>query len=144
MARNKDRGAWLLQQRQKPWLHRIRGFRPSFEEVLAVQCADHLREHAPPDLLWWHTANESQRSMATWSMQAAMGYLVGVPDLILIKRATDGLVRIVFIELKKPGGKLSKPQRYFASVAARLNIPFYTVDTFDHFGVVIDRHGLFE
>lgn len=68
--------------------------------------------------VWLHVPNEGRRNAVTGRRLKAAGMKAGVPDVLLLSRPRDHLVRRagqwwngVAIELKVKGGQLTEPQR---------------------------------
>ena len=63
-----------------------------------------------PNGLWlaWHTPNEGYRTPREAAIQKAKGVVAGVPDII-IHEPYNNLCGVA-IELKRPGGRLTKAQ----------------------------------
>lgn len=61
-------------------------------------------------------------------------YIKGIPDLILLKRASDFFCVAVCIELKSATGRPSKKQKDFAGI-----VPVHLVRNFERAKLIIDR-----
>jgi hypothetical protein len=68
--------------------------------------------------LWWHTPNGGRRGKIEGARFKRMGVKAGVPDVLIqetwVDQGEDGLPVFgmgVAIELKAPGGRLSKEQK---------------------------------
>lgn len=106
---------------------------------MAIGCADWLREHASPDVLWWHTPNEAKRSKAGWAVQQAMGFLDGNADLTIIRGRVappTAYCFVLFIEFKARKSKQTTAQIEFASRARRLGIPYYVIRSLVGFEII--------
>ncbi len=76
------------------------------EEMFQRAVARYLDLALPEDAVWFHPPNGGARSKAAAGIFKAMGVKAGVPDLIVIYQG-----QVVAIELKAPGGTLSKAQK---------------------------------
>jgi len=72
----------------------------------------HLREHAHPDVVWWHTPNGGARDVREGVAFKQAGVLPGIPDLLFLHRG-----RLFGLELKDENGRLSASQ---IEIAGRL------------------------
>jgi hypothetical protein len=81
------------------------------ETQLQRQVMAHVDARSAPGTLVWHTPNGGWRSRIEAAIMKALGVRPGIPDLLVLKAG-----RLCAIELKAPGGKLSKAQQ--ATIAA--------------------------
>jgi uncharacterized protein (UPF0335 family) len=86
----------------------------------------HLRLLAP-NAIWWHTPNGEHRSKRTGARLKALGVQPGVPDLCFV--LGDGTV--AFMELKRPGGRLSPEQRAFEERCTARGVPHCVIADLD-------------
>lgn len=68
-----------------------------------------LKLCAKDDVVWYHTANERRCSPKEGAFLKRMGVLAGVPDFTIITFPA----RVSFLEIKRPGGKLTESQEQF-------------------------------
>ncbi len=80
--------------------------RLSEEDRLQKSIVDHWRTRGVPNSILAAIPNGGARSMTTAARMKATGVLAGVPDLLCIARG-----RTFFLELKRPGGRLSGVQK---------------------------------
>lgn len=59
----------------------------------------------PPHAVWWHTANQGQRTIGAAMKLKRMGLLAGIPDIAVLHAG-----KLVFLELKRHGGEASDAQ----------------------------------
>jgi hypothetical protein len=95
------------------------------EFQLHVTIADLLRRWAMPGWEWTHLPFGELRAAATAARLARMGVRRGYPDFALFCR--DG--RCAFLEVKRPGGRLSEDQRRIADHLKRAGHCFEVVDS---------------
>jgi hypothetical protein len=80
------------------------------EAQLHRSVAEYLALAIQPPALWWHTPNGEVRDKATAAKLKRMGVRAGIPDFLVCWPGEDaGLM--VWIELKRPGGRLSDHQQ---------------------------------
>jgi hypothetical protein len=96
-----------------------------------------LRDHGADGWWWFHAANGEARDPRAAAKLKAMGVKPGVPDLTLISPA--GVAH--FLEVKRPGGRLSEPQEAFAAWAAGHGVPFSAADSLSHARAILTRWG---
>jgi hypothetical protein len=88
---------------------------PPLEFELHCLVADTLRRWATPNWIWTHFPAGERRDDVTGARLKRMGLMPGWPDFILIPPATPTICqRPHFLELKRPGGKLTEHQSGFA------------------------------
>lgn len=104
-----------------------RARRGSGREAQIQKYAVHLLNSKFPDALTFHVPNEGLRSYREGAHQKEMGVRAGTPDLVLVSNDN----RIMFIEVKKPGGRLTQAQREFAEECELRNIPHEVVENED-------------
>ncbi len=78
--------------------------RPEYELQVAV--VDFLQLALPDDAVFFHVPNGGYRNKSEAARFKRMGTVAGVPDILVIYRG-----QVVAIELKAPGGTLSKAQK---------------------------------
>ena len=88
--------------------------------------ADYLRKTAWPSVLWFHPANGENRSKITGGRLKRMGVLRGTPDFVFITPLST-----CFLELKRPGGRLSPEQKAFRDKVTGLGCPYKVATTGD-------------
>jgi hypothetical protein len=96
------------------------------EYELHCMVADVLRRWCHADWRFCHIASGEYRTPATAARLHRMGVVRGWPDLILV-----GPSRVVFLELKRKGGRLSDEQEDLAAFLVRAGCSHYVVDSFD-------------
>lgn len=117
------------------WSGKLDRLRLKPEEKLAIEVMDYLRTHLPADCLAFHLSQEAQRSRASWAVQQAMGFIRGVPDVMILDegfRVHGGKIAptTYFIELKADT-LLSDAQREFRDWCQDHGIPFAVVRSLD-------------
>lgn len=68
-----------------------------------------LKLMAKPDVVWMHVANERRCSPREGAFLKQMGVLAGVADFVFVTFPA----RVSFLEVKRPGGKLTDSQKEF-------------------------------
>lgn len=102
------------------------------EQTLHEACVVWLRaQHR--DVLFWHTANESQSRPQYRAKLSRMGLQAGVPDLTFL--FPGGVV--CFVEFKAPGKYPSPAQRAFADAAMGRGALYAVCRDFDSFRSLI-------
>lgn len=96
---------------------------------LDVHCAivSLLRLRAKDSVIWFHPANGEARHARAGARLKRMGVIAGVPDLVFVTR--EG--RATFVEIKRPGGKLSESQRAFMAKCYEQHTPYHVVESLD-------------
>jgi hypothetical protein len=97
-----------------------------------------LRHALKPDVLMRHYASSYSEEGARLK---AMGKLAGSPDLEFLWRDPNGELRILFLELKRPGAKLSESQLAFMERVKRLG-PYCVATTIDEAFAALRTCGL--
>lgn len=87
------------------------------EHALHMSVARFLDAALPEDVFFWHTPNQGQRSARDGAKLKALGLRPGFPDLAI---AYQG--RLYCIELKAPGGTLSKAQKATRTALERAGV----------------------
>jgi hypothetical protein len=95
------------------------------EFLLHVAIADLLRRWALPDVEWTHFPAGELRTAATAGRLARMGTRAGYPDFQIFH--VDG--RVMFLEVKRPGGRLSPDQQRIANHMRKAGHAFEVVDS---------------
>ena len=80
-----------------------------------------------PHNLMAHPANGEKRSKEAAKKLKCMGVRAGVPDLFI----PLGCGKILWLEIKKPGGVLSKPQREYIKKLRDYGHPVAIVESID-------------
>lgn len=88
------------------------------EGQLQAAIVQHLRLLASPDCIYYAIPNGEHRSKRTGARLKAQGVLKGAPDLAFV--LPNG--QPAYIELKRPGGRLSPEQKAFMEKCQRLRI----------------------
>lgn len=76
------------------------------EMILHKALIGHLQTRCQPGIWWHHSPNGEQRSAVAGGKLKAMGAKAGVPDLMFVRGG-----RVLFLELKRKGGRISPVQR---------------------------------
>jgi hypothetical protein len=79
------------------------------EQDIHLALAQLLQQALAPNWIYYHTPNGEKRAKATAALLKAMGVKPGVADFTFIGPGPH----IVFLELKREGGTLSKAQQEF-------------------------------
>ena len=90
---------------------KVRAPAPSEFEIQATVVAC-LRRFARPGVLFFHTPNGGIREKREGAKFRAMGVRPGVADLMFLHQG-----KVLFLELKRPGGRSSEAQIAFAADA---------------------------
>lgn len=93
----------LFHKRGRP--KTIRPPEPS-ETQIHIAVIEHLRLRARKDAIWWHTPSEGKRTKSEASRLKAMGFVAGIPDIVLIAAG-----RVYGLELKSSKGRVSTEQK---------------------------------
>lgn len=113
------------------------------EYSLHVAVADFFRAALPDEILWTHLPMGEVRTARTGGKLKKMGTQPGWPDFILL--IPVGMTcDVLFIELKRPGGSLSKTQKEFRERAEAIT-DYYLVAEADPVGIVqtiLKAHGV--
>jgi hypothetical protein len=106
-----------------------RGAAPPSPTEFELHCAvvDVLRRWTCPDWQWTHLPFGELRSTATAARLARMGVRRGYPDFALF--CIDG--RVCFLELKRPGGRLSPDQQRIADHMRRAGHRYEVADSLE-------------
>ena len=120
---------------------------PTASELqIHIALVHRLRLQCRPGVKFWHTANGEKRSPRDAAKLRAMGVLAGVPDLIFVWSEAGGnfgpFPKILFLEIKKVGGRLSPAQSEFGTWCAWNNIPWFTTDNVDDAVLILRHHGI--
>ena len=76
-------------------------------------------------------------TLAEWfhfHILAGLGSYLGIPDMIAIKKG-----RVLFLEIKKPGGKLSPGQIIFRDMILSHGGEYYKIDDLDRLIEVLNK-----
>ena len=106
---------------------RYRKLSPPPEFNLHVMVADTLGRWVNPDWQYTHIASGEFRTEATARRLKRMGVKPGWPDFILLSPAGVPY----FMELKRPGGKLSEHQAVFSQWCVAHGVAFAICDTYE-------------
>jgi hypothetical protein len=113
---------------------------PPQKEAIAlhIPLVSMLRWCIRPDVIWRHVPNGEHRDPRTAAKLKAMGVLPGSADLEFFYHGP----RILFLELKLPGGKLSDVQAGFALAMKLLGAEYFVVTSIDEAITILGEHGL--
>jgi len=100
--------------------------KPGSEEAIHRAIVAYLRTVAP-GLIVHHSPNGEIRDKRTAAKLKAMGVYPGWPDLTII----TPMGRVVFLEIKRAGEKLSPSQVAFRDECLSRGIPFACVESVD-------------
>lgn len=100
-----------------------------------------LKRVLRPDVLMRHYPAGERRDQRTGAKLKAMATMAGCADLEFIWRDGDGILRILFIELKLPGRKLSPTQEAFRDQVTRLG-PYCVATTIDEALAALKQNDL--
>lgn len=117
-----------------------RGSAPSApsEFSLHVAVADLLRRWSLPNWEWVHLPFGEHRTAATAGRLARMGVRKGYPDFALF--CADG--RVMFLEIKRPGAKLSPDQKRIADHMRRAGHAYEMADSIERAVAVLVAWGV--
>jgi hypothetical protein len=124
------------------------------EQALQRACVGLLeRFYDPlPDVFWTAINPVPAKSKAVAGISKAMGLRPGVTDFIFLRTSMVPLVYpeapekrlyAMMLELKAPGGKLSKNQRELYDKALSMGIHFQTVDDIEGFVHALENFGIY-
>jgi VRR-NUC domain len=112
------------------------------EHELQIQLVSMLRWCLRPDVIFFHCPNgglrENKREAAKLR---AMGVLPGVSDLMFFWRLVNSF-RALFLELKRPGGKLSTEQAAFGLAMRTMGADFEVSSSIDEAIAAVGMRGL--
>jgi hypothetical protein len=126
----------MLCEGRKPRLRKAPTAQPK-EIELHKHVVRLLRAHIAPGWKFGHAANGEARDPRTAAKLKSMGVCPGWPDLTLISPA--GVAH--FLELKRPGGRLSDPQESFQSWAHANGVALVVADSLDLARAALTRWG---
>lgn len=118
------------------------------EYHLHVAVADFLRAALPDDVLWTHLPMGENRDARTGAKLKKMGTQPGWPDFMFIRgrgRRTGYPYPVIFIELKRPGGRLTAPQQRFEERVDAIGHCHYTVAVADpvaEVAAILTQHNI--
>ena len=118
------------------------------EVQLQISVVQHLRWRCREGVTYLHVPNGELRDKRTAAKLKAMGVLPGVADLILIwgelisTPYLEVTPRLLFLELKVRGGKLSPEQSEFRDVMRKCGAAFEIADNIDDAIAILDRYGI--
>lgn len=95
------------------------------ERRIHIQIADWLRQ-VGPECLWFHIPNGGNRNAWTGALLKRMGVKAGVSDFIFLAGG-----KAYFMEVKAPGGRLSRAQRIFLEECENHSLPWALVMSID-------------
>jgi hypothetical protein len=108
------------------------------EAALHIQLVSMLRLILRPDVIMRHYPAGEHRDPRTAAKLKAMGVLPGCADLEFFYHGP----RILFLELKRPGGKLSEAQVGFALAVKLLGAEYFVVTSVDDAIKILGERGL--
>jgi hypothetical protein len=114
-----------------------RGKIPTPEKAIHQGIIDALRVCASPGVIYWHPANEGERNPLYAASLKRLGLLAGVPDLVF--HLADG--QTAFLEIKRPGGRLSPEQAMFQQAVMTQGCRFAVVRSIDEALAVLGEWG---
>lgn len=96
---------------------------------LKFHCAirDYLEVTLRPGGFVFHPANGEKRDKGTAAKLKRMGVKAGVADLVVVARGG----RIAFIEVKRPGGRVSHDQDEFRLRCTQWGVPYLVATSID-------------
>jgi len=100
-----------------------------------------LRLCIKPEVIWRHVPNGEHRDMRTAAKLKAMGVLPGSADLKFFW-CDDDQLRVLFLELKLPGRKLSDAQVEFALRVGLTGAKLFVATSIDEAIGVVGAHDL--
>ena len=118
---------------------------PQKEVALHIQLASMLHWCIRPDVIWRHVPNGEHRDPRTAQKLKAMGVLPGSADLEFFYKTspdTHPSPRILFLELKIPGGKLSTEQASFALAMKLIGAEYHIARSIDEAIAILGQRGL--
>jgi len=117
--------------------------RPVAKEIeLHIQLVSILRWCIRPDVIWRHVPNGEHRDPRTAAKLKAMGVLAGSADLEFFWRDAEKGFRALFLELKRPGGKLTTEQAAFGLMMRTLGADFEVATSVDEAIAAVGARGL--
>lgn len=108
--------------------------RSSKELQIHIAVAALLRLAADPRTIWYHPANEGERSVAAGAKLKAMGMLPGVADFALVLPGGQG----AFLEIKTLDGDQSPEQRAFEALCVKAGVPYAVAHSLDEAKAILE------
>jgi hypothetical protein len=93
-------------------------------------------------VIFFHVPNGGYRFKYTAALLKALGVLPGVADLQFIWSDAPGVSRILFLELKRPGGRQSPAQRQFQLDCGVVYAEYQLADSVDKAIEILESYGL--
>jgi VRR-NUC domain-containing protein len=119
------------------------------EHELQIQLVTMLKWSLRPDVIMFHCPNGELRDKRAAAKLRAMGTLPGVPDLQFLwkhdREDLDGShtdLRVLFLELKRPGGKLTTEQAAFGLAMRAMGADFEVASSIDEAIAAVGMRGL--
>jgi hypothetical protein len=114
------------------------------EHQLQIALVEHLKYRARPGVIYFHIPNGGERTPAQASLFKAMGVLPGVSDLQFLWKEPGPVaqLRVLFLELKVPGGKPSRWQEAFKTAVEGITCYFAYAYDIDEALAVLECYGL--
>ena len=97
-----------------------------------------LKLCAKPDVVFYHTANERRCSPREGAFLKTLGVLAGVPDFTIITFPA----RVSFLEIKRPGGKLTEAQEQFRDRVEALGCTYAVARSTDEAKRILSEMGV--
>ena len=107
------------------------------ERLIHIAIVDYLNAVLPESHLVVHLYN-NPRSAAAGAAAKRMGMLAGIPDLMIIRP----LGRMMFIEVKKEGGRLSPEQTAFRLFCKQWGVPHAVCRSIEDVREYLDEWGV--
>jgi hypothetical protein len=116
---------------------------PQKEIAFHLQLVEILRHCIRPNVFWRHYPAGELRDKRTAAKLKAMGTLPGSADLEFFYVSDIGTgLQVLFLELKRPGGKCSEPQVAFALAMKLLGAEYFVVTSIDEAITILGTRGL--
>jgi len=119
------------------------------ERELQIQLVSMLKWALRPDVIMFHVPNGELRDKAAAAKLKAMGTLPGVSDLLFLWKkywedaeGSRTALGVLFLELKRPGGKLTIEQAAFGLAVRTMGADFEVASSIDEAIAAVGRRGL--
>jgi hypothetical protein len=112
------------------------------EEQIHKALVELLRWRCRPGVIWFHVPNGGWRYKRTAANLKALGVRAGVADLQFIWSDVPSVSRVLFLELKRPGGKQSVAQKQFETDCGVVAATYAVADNIDDALAILERHGV--
>lgn len=107
------------------------------ERLIHIAIVDYLNAVLPDSHLVAHLYN-NPRSASAGAAAKRMGMLAGIPDLLILRP----LGRVMFIEVKKVGGRLSPEQTAFRLFCKQWGVPHAVCRSIEDARGFLTEHGV--